>query len=159
MNSRSLLGKVLVGAIITLAAATAFVQVSPALAQTGPTEGQDGGFVICGRTADDPCQIGDLFAAFVIIINYLITMAGFVAVLAIVYAGFMMVYSQGQEQLKAAKGRLTGAVIGLVLVAAAFILINSLFSGRFSIGVCDGSSILTHPAEYINKAKDLNSCK
>ena len=157
MNSQSILGKVLVGSIVASVVAMAFFQVSPALAQTPSTQsGQDGGFVICGNTADDPCQIGDLFAAFVIIINYLITMAGFVAVLAIVYAGFMMVYSQGQEQLKQAKGRLTGAIIGLVLVAAAFILINSIFSGTFSIGVCDGNSILTSPLDYI---KNIESCK
>ncbi len=156
MNSQSLLGKVLVGVVVASVLAMALVQVTPALAQSGPTAGQDGGFVICGNKADDPCQIGDLFAVFVIIINYLITMAGFVAVLAIVYAGFMMVYSQGQEQLKAAKGRLTGAIIGLVLVAAAFILINSIFSGTFSVGVCNGNSILTSPLEYI---QNVDSCK
>ncbi len=160
MNSRSLLGKVLVGAIIAAVGAIILFQAPFTFAQTGPTAEQDGGFVICGNKADDPCQIGDLFAAFVIIINYLITMAGFVAVLAIVYAGFMMIYSQGQEQLRVAKGRLTGAIIGLVLVAAAFVLINSLFSGRFSIGVCDGNSILTSPLEYIQKADQTNSpCK
>lgn len=155
MNSQSLLGKVLVGAIVAAVGVLIFSQAPFTFAQTGPTEGQAGGFVICGNTADNPCQIGDLFAAFVIIVNYLITMAGFVAVLAIVYAGFMMVYSQGQEQLKAAKGRLTGAIIGLVLVAAAFVLINSLFSGRFSIGVCEGNNILTSPLEYIQS----DSCK
>lgn len=158
MNSRSLLSKVLVAAIVMAVGALIFSQAPLSLAQTsGPVAGDSGGFVICGNTADDPCQIGDLFAAFVIIINYLITMAGFVAILAIVYAGFMMVYSQGQEQLKEAKGRLVGAVIGLVLVAAAFVLINSLFSGTFSVGVCDGSSILTSPLEYIQKADNPNN--
>lgn len=115
-----------------------------------PTNGDKGGFVPCGNTADNPCQIGHLFSAFIVIINYLIVMAGFVAVLAIVFAGFMMIYSQGQEKLKEAKGRLSGAIIGLVLVAAAFILINALFAGSLSIGVKDGSKILSDPLEYIN---------
>lgn len=149
MNSRSILGKALVAIIVLAVGVLIFSQAPLSLAQTAPVSGDAGGFVFCGNSADDPCTIQDLFTAFVIIINYLITMAGFIAVLAIVYAGFMMIYSQGQEQLKAAKGRLTGAVIGLVLVAAAFVLINSLFSGRFSIGVCDGNSILTSPLEYI----------
>ena len=128
------------------------------LAQTnsGPTEGDAGGFVICGNTADNPCQIGDLFAVFIIIINYLIVMAGFIAVLAIVFAGLQMIYSQGQSSLTAAKGRLTGAIIGVVLVSAAYVLINSLFSGTFSIGVCEGNSILTSPLEYI---QNVDSCK
>lgn len=124
-----------------------------ALAQTNgttaPQNGDAGGFVPCGNTANNPCQIGHLFSTFVVIINYLIAMAGFVAVLAIVYAGFMMIYSQGQEQLKAAKGRLAGAIIGLVLVAAAFVLINALFAGSLSIGVNNGANILANPLNYI----------
>jgi hypothetical protein len=119
-----------------------------------PTEGDKGGFVPCGNTADNPCQIGHLFSAFVVIINYLIAMAGFVAVLAIVYAGFMMIYSQGQDQLKAAKGRFSGAIIGLVLVAIAFVLVNALFTGSLSIGVKDGASILSNPVEYIQKGTE-----
>ncbi len=115
-----------------------------------PTNGSKGGFVPCGNTADNPCQIGHLFSAFIVIINYLMAMAGFVAVLAIIFAGFMMIYSQGQEKLKEAKGRFTGAIFGLVLVAAAFVLINSLFAGSLSIGVKDGGKILSDPLEYIN---------
>lgn len=123
---------------------------------TKTTEGDKGGFVLCGNTAKTPCTIGHLFAAFIVIINYLIAMAGFIAVAAIVFAGFMMIYSQGQEQLKTAKSRLSGAIIGLVLVAAAYLLINSLISGRFSIGVCDDKLILTSPLEYI---QNYNGCK
>lgn len=116
---------------------------------TTTQNGDAGGFVPCGNEATNPCQIGHLFSAFVVIINYLIAMAGFIAVIAIVYAGFMMVYSQGQEQLKAAKGRISGAVIGLVLVAAAFIIINAIFAGSLSIGVKSGGSILSSPLDYI----------
>lgn len=123
---------------------------------TKPTEGNKGGFVICGNNADQPCNISHLFAAFIIIINYLIAMAGFVAVAAIVFAGFKMIYSQGQDGLKDAKGRFAGAIIGLILVAGAYILINSLFTGRFSLGVCEGHSILTSPVDYIN---NFETCK
>lgn len=122
---------------------------------TKPTEGDKGGFVLCGNKADQPCTIRHLFAAFIVIINYLIAMAGFVAVAAIVFAGFSMIYSQGQDGLKAAKSRFAGAIIGLILVAGAYILVNSLFSGRFSLGVCEGQSILTSPVEYINN----DTCK
>ncbi len=128
------------------------VTVSPAFFGSSTAYAADEGFVPCGKTVDNPCTVGHLFKGFVVIINYLIVMAGFVAVLAIVYAGFLMVYSQGDDGsgLKDAKSRLSGAVIGLVIVAAAYVLINALFSGSFSIGVCDGATILTNPKEYIN---------
>lgn len=146
MKYNSSLAKVIVGVVIAAVAIIIFSQAPQVFAQANDGSA---GFVPCGNTADAPCQIGHLFSAFIVIINYLITMAGFIAVIAIVYAGFMMIYSQGQEQLKAAKGRFSGAVIGLVLVAAAFILINAIFAGSFSLGVRDGANILTSPLEYI----------
>lgn len=143
------------GVIFTVLFSFFVIQAPLAIAAPQPTDtttnGDKGGFVPCGNTADNPCQIGHLFSAFVVIINYLIAMAGFVAVAAIVFAGFMMIYSQGQEQLKAAKGRFSGAVIGLVLVALAFVLINALFTGSLSVGVKDGANILANPIEYIGK--------
>lgn len=78
-------------------------------------------------------------------------MVGFVAVLFIVIAGVQMVISQGQEQLKAAKQRLSGAIIGMVLVALSFVLINSLLAGSLNIGIRQGGLILTNPKEYINQ--------
>lgn len=149
------------------ATSTAFAQPKPPVPaptssypdSTKPTKGDAGGFVICGDSADAPCTIGHLFAAFIVIINYLIAMAGFVAVAAIVYAGFSMVYSQGQENLKAAKGRFAGAIIGLVLVAAAYVLINSVLSGRFSVGLCDDKLILSSPLEYIRNYTAENCTK
>ncbi len=135
---------------ISAFAFTALVgNVPTAFAQTA---GSAGGFVPCGNTAGNPCNISHLVRGFIVIINYLITMAGFVAVAAIVYSGFLMVWSQGEEGLKEAKGRFTGAIIGLVLVGAAFVLINSLLSGSISIGVCEGEKILTNPSAYINGA-------
>lgn len=146
---------VFIGLVIAAVAVFALSQATMVFAQTPATNtttnGDAGGFVICGNTADNPCQVGHLFAAFIVIINYLIAMAGFIAVAAIVFAGFMMVYSQGEGPLKEAKGRLSGAIIGLVLVALAFVLINAIFAGGLSVGVKDGASILSSPLEYINK--------
>lgn len=146
----AVISAVFIFTVIATHAPHALAQTNTNNSTTAPSSGDAGGFVPCGNTADNPCQIGHLFSAFVVIINYLIAMAGFVAVLAIVYAGFMMVYSQGQEQLKAAKGRLSGAIIGLILVAAAFVLINAIFAGSLSIGVNNGANILSSPLDYIN---------
>lgn len=141
-----------VGLLSVSAIPQTFAQTSSAQPTDKPTAGDKGGFVPCGNTADNPCQVGHLFSAFVVIINYLISMAGFVAVLFIVYAGFQMVTSQGQEGLVAAKKRLTNAVTGLVIVALAFVLANALFAGSLSVGVRDGASILANPLDYIGKA-------
>lgn len=109
------------------------------------------GFVICGNTVDTPCNVSHLFRAFIIIINYLITMAGLVAILFIVIAGVQMTMSRGEEWLRQAKGRMTGAVIGLVLVALAFVIINTLLAGSLSVGIKNGGLILTDPKAYINQ--------
>jgi hypothetical protein len=143
----------IVGLVLFMSLIFAF----PVLAQTKDATPIQGGFVICGNVASEPCNVRHLFRAFVLIINYLITMAGFVAVGAIVYAGFQMVYSQGGPQLKEAKGRLSGAVIGLALVASAFVLINALFSGSFSVGLNNGTLILTNPSGYINQQDPNNT--
>jgi hypothetical protein len=127
------------------AAAAAAAQ---AASQAFPEDGS-GGFVPCGNTADNPCNVTHLFRAFVVIINYLIGMAGFVAVFAIIYAGFQMVMSQGTERLTSAKRQLSGAIIGMVIVATAFVLVNALFSGSLSLGVCNGGDIFANPRAYI----------
>lgn len=111
------------------------------------------GFVPCGDKADNPCTIKHLFAGMIAIINYLIATSGFFAVAMIVYAGFSMILARGDSaKLVKAKGRLSGAIIGIVLVSLAFVLINALFTGSFSLGVKDGALILTNPAEYIQRA-------
>ncbi|QQS22855.1 hypothetical protein IPM19_04500 [bacterium] len=112
------------------------------------------GFVICGNTVDTPCNVTHLFRAMVIIINYLITMAGLVAVLFIIISGVQIIISQfnggDQSKLTAAKRKLGGAVGGLVLVAIAFVLVNSLLAGSLNIGIRNGGLILSNPREYIN---------
>lgn len=126
-----------------------------AQAQTGVAfEATDtSGFVPCGDNANNPCTIAHLFAAMIAIINYLIATSGFVAVAMIVFSGLKMVTAHGdQSQLAEAKSRLSGAIIGVVLVSLAFLLINSLFSGSLSLGIKDGALILTNPIEYIRGA-------
>lgn len=114
------------------------------------TEADGGGFVPCGNTANNPCNVSHLFKAFIIIVNYLIDLAGFVAVAAIVYAALLMVTSQGEGRLTEAKKRLSGAVFGLLIVMAAFVLINALFAGSLSVGLKNGGQILSNPRAYIN---------
>ncbi len=119
------------------------------LAQTD-TSGRSG-FVICGNKVNEPCRIDHLFLSLMIIINYLISVVGLVAILFIIIAGVQMTASRGQEMLTSAKKRLSGAIFGLVLVILAWVIVNSLFAGSLSIGIRDGATILTNPRAYINK--------
>lgn len=132
------------------------------IAQQGSAEQIDTatkeGFVPCGNTKEDPCTIAHLFAGFVVIINYLIASTGFIAIAMIIYAGLMMILARGNEtQLKSAKGRLTGAITGVVLVSAAYVLINSVIAGSLGLGVKDGAMILTDPKGYIQRASVKSS--
>ena len=61
MNLQTLLGKILVSAIVVMVGAVIFSQATATFAQTEPQNGDAGGFVICGNEADNPCKIGDLF--------------------------------------------------------------------------------------------------
>lgn len=139
---------ILVGALVL--SSTYSIEV---LAQGSQSPTQTGGtdFVICGDKVDNPCKIDHLFIAMVLIINYLIAMAGLVALLFIIIAGVKMTMSRGEAWLVDAKKQLGSAIIGLVLVALAFVLVNSLFTGSFALGVKDGALLLTNPKEYIKK--------
>lgn len=143
---------------LVVAPSLVFAQAQPVNSSSSTEETVDesgkSGFVICGNTVDTPCNVAHLFRAFIIIINYLITMAGFVAVLFIVIAGVQMTASQGQEGHKQAIQKLSGAIIGLVLVALAFVLVNSLVAGSLNLGIKQGALILSSPKEYINESEN-----
>lgn len=143
---------VLVGAFVLSSTYSIEVLAQTPTPQQQMTDNPGGsGFVICGNEVDNPCRIDHLFIALVMIINYLISVAGLVALLFIVIAGVQMTASRGEGMLTTAKKRLTGAVIGLVLVALAFVLVNSLFAGSFALGIRDGGLILTNPKAYLEK--------
>ncbi|HMR55134.1 MAG TPA: pilin, partial [Candidatus Doudnabacteria bacterium] len=138
------------GLILIGAFALSLTYSPEVLAQTTDTSGQSG-FVICGNKVNEPCRIDHLFLSLMIIINYLISVVGLVAILFIIIAGVQMTASRGQEMLTSAKKRFSGAIIGLVLVILAWVIVNSLFAGSLSVGIRDGGLILTNPRSYINK--------
>ncbi len=76
------------------------------------------------------CTINDLFQLLVNIYNFLLGMLAFVAVLFIVFYGVKMIIhyiSETPEQdLKDAKLGLTRAIYGIVLVAIAWLIINTV---------------------------------
>lgn len=59
--------------------------------------------------------------------NFIASFISFIAILAVIYAGFLYVTSRGEEEgVTQAKKILTGVVLGLVLTAASYAIINTL---------------------------------
>jgi hypothetical protein len=81
------------------------------------------------KTTHGICQPSDIFKQIARITNYLIGFIGVLVVIKIVVAGFQMVIAQGNsEAVQNAKGSITNAMIGLVIVMSAFLIANIIFS-------------------------------
>ena len=91
----------------------------------------------------------DFFNLFIVVTNFGIDLAGVIAVIVIIYAGFQMVFSAGNaDTLTSAKHRLTNAFIGLFIVIAAFVLVNFfIFADKPQFR--NPIDILANPLKYI----------
>jgi hypothetical protein len=90
--------------------------------------------VFCGKRADTqgtpgnesaPCTVQDLFLLVYVVVNYLISMAGLVALLFIVWGGIQMLMARGDSGKQGeAKKTILHAVMGLVLVLMTYMIIG-----------------------------------
>ena len=70
------------------------------------------------------------------LINFLISMLGVIAVIALVFAGFKMVMSQGNEaEWGKAKEMFTNVVIGIIIILAAWLIVDTLLKGLTGSGL------------------------
>lgn len=86
---------------------------------------------------EDPntCGTCELVSVINNIIQFVVQISTLLAVAAFIYAGFLMVTSQGNEgQITRAKGIFTNVVIGLVIILAAFIIVNTVLAGLLKTG-------------------------
>lgn len=84
------------------------------------------GLVPCGGIGENPCTLQDAFTGVARATNFLIAMAGFMAMYNIIQGSFNLVISMGEEEkLTANKKQITNAVIGFVLVMMAFMFVNT----------------------------------
>ncbi len=122
------LNKIFYGFFLVLV--SAFLIMPTMVSAEDPNASQ--GFVPCGSFSDNPCQLTDLFNLVIIVTNFMIDMAGIIAVFVIVFAGYSLVVAAGNaEAVTSAKKLLVNAVIGFFLVLAAFSITNFLiFGGR-----------------------------
>ncbi len=74
-----------------------------------------------------PCTVGDFFYLVARVTNWLISLGGLYAVVHIVISGFKLVLSQGNEEaVKKAREGITNAILGFVLILAAFLIVNTV---------------------------------
>lgn len=95
--------------------------------------------VPCGpQPGQQPCKLKDLFGLLVAIYNFLLGMAGLVAFVFLVYGGIrMFFYSVDEENLALGKKTVLEALIGLAIVAMAYLVVNTLLA---ALGIGDAGS-------------------
>jgi hypothetical protein len=88
------------------------------------------GFVFCGRregTAEQrqQCELEDLFSLVYYVANYLIGMAGLVALFFVVWGGMRMMLSGGNPKaVQDGKDTIRNALIGLVMVLLSYLVVG-----------------------------------
>lgn len=100
---------------------------------------QDNGIVPCGPKGQqgNECTIKDIFTLLVDIYNFLLATAGVVAFGFLIYGGVqMLLYSVDEEHLASGKRTVMQALIGLAIVALAYIVVNTLLS---ALGLNEGA--------------------
>ena len=121
------------------------------------------GLVPCGGYKDNgqlerPCNIEDIFVIVARVTNFLIAMAGVVAVYYIVGAGFWLIVSTGtEEDITKRKSQISNAVVGFVLVLMAYMFVNTVvnFMITRSLATKNGTNAacrfdLTSPLTYLS---------
>lgn len=137
---------------ITLSLVTLlFITPTLALAQAG-------GLVPCGGSAEDPCTTKDVIALVAQLVDFLITMLGVIAVIALVYAGFKMVVSRGNEsEWKQAKAIFTNVVIGIIIILASWLIVDTVMRGLTGDGLQYWSSELSDVSDP-EDCRDTGHC-
>lgn len=135
-----IIGLVLIGAIAPIFAnAQEDVQVGP-----------KGGLVPCGRAQDDPdtdnidetvsCHLCHLFMMFERIIDFVLAyIVPSITALMILFGGFLFMFAGASaEQLSKAKSIFTTVIIGIVLIYASYIIVNTFMT---AVGVADWTGL------------------
>lgn len=75
--------------------------------------------------SNDPAQLSDLEALFGNVVSAILGLAGIVLFLMLIVGGFRYITSGGDpKSAGAARGTLTFAIVGLVFIAAAFLILR-----------------------------------
>lgn len=131
---------VLFGASLVAIACLALLDVTPVHAALVNCGNGDGG------TVADACKFGDFFNAAIGFIDYLLGGVAVVAVGGVVWGGALMVTSNGNDsKVKSGKTAIKNAVVGLIIVLAAFLMVRSVFT---ILGFKGGDAPLSNPGGF-----------
>lgn len=99
--------------------------------------GQNGsGLVPCGYGETYDCGTDDAITLANNVIDFLIKMLSVVAVIALVFAGFKLVTSAGNESAwREAKSLFTSIVIGIIIILSAFLVVDTILKALTDKGL------------------------
>jgi len=101
-----------------------FTPLSASAASTTSTTG----LVPCGGPNQNPCTVCDLLVLAQNVLKFAFEIAFLIVVGFIVYGGFRWIFSLGKEEnIKAGQRIITNAIIGIVIILAAWIIVNTVF--------------------------------
>jgi hypothetical protein len=141
-SKRKIILLLVIVAIFVVLAAPAFTQAA--------------GLVPCGGPTESPCTVRDVFYGLARITNWLIMSAGIYAFYEIVSGGFWLVASAGQEEaITKNKNRLYQAFIGLFIVFAAYMFMNTAVN-FILMSKCKVN--LASPLSYVLSVQDPSKC-
>jgi hypothetical protein len=107
-----------------------------------PSEATAAGLVPCGGNGEPACQSCHVITLANNVITWLITFLSVVAVMAIVYNGFQLVTSQGDtSRWTNAKKMFVNIVIGIILILAAWLIVDTILKGLTGQGLTGFSSV------------------
>jgi hypothetical protein len=96
------------------------------LIQAGPAKAESGiwsGLKDCRKSGD--CSLNDFIRLLVNIFDFILGITGSLALLVFVYGGILFLFSGGNsDQIEKGKKALTGAVIGLAIIFASYVIVH-----------------------------------
>lgn len=103
--------------------------VSPVLAQTGRNPVEGGLNKIRDPFGDELTKKRDVYEIIKTVINWMLTLAGIIAVIFVIIGGYMYLTSAGNEE-QSGKGRKTiiNALIGLIIIILSYVIVNVIVS-------------------------------
>lgn len=89
---------------------------------------QAAGLVPCGGPGERDCTACHLLDLVQNVWNFALRIAFLIVIIMFVYGGLRMIFSVGDpKSIEAGKKTLTSAIIGLVIILAAWLIVNTIF--------------------------------
>lgn len=83
--------------------------------------------IVCQGTANDPCTFNHIILLVKVLINNLVIISTLLAVIVMVYAGFLLITSGGNPGAKDRAKKMLGKVVtGYIVVLAAWLIVYTI---------------------------------